>query len=57
MEQILDPKNWANLVTGGSFRNAAVILAIAGVALVAALYTQTFHQWRTYRQEQVKKPR
>jgi hypothetical protein len=54
MEELLDPKNWSDLIGDSSFWNAAIILLIAIAALLAALYSDQIHEWRVHRQERAK---
>jgi anti-sigma-K factor RskA len=54
MPDIFDPKNWADLMNDSGFWNAAIILVIAAVALVAALYADNIREWRAHREEKAK---
>ncbi len=54
MVELLDPKNWTNLIVAGNRLGAVVILILAGAALLGSFYRDTFQLWRGLRGERPK---
>jgi hypothetical protein len=54
MQDLFDARNWSDLMNDSSFWNAAIILSIAAVALIAALFSDNIQEWLAHREEKAK---